>query len=112
MAKRKTENSRSYSPRKLDIRETKQRFLIVCEGTKTEPNYFKSFRVPKDVITVQGVAKDPSGLVKSAQELAAEDDYDQIWCVFDRDPGTDSWTAKLCQFVNIILVLYFIGFSS
>jgi RloB-like protein len=94
MAKRKTENSRSYSPRKLDIRETKQRFLIVCEGTKTEPNYFKSFRVPKDVITVQGVAKDPSGLVKSAQEFAAEDDYDQVWCVFDRDPGTDSWTAQ------------------
>jgi hypothetical protein len=40
MPKRKT-SDRSYSPRKLDIREVKQRFLIVCEGEKTEPYYFK-----------------------------------------------------------------------
>jgi RloB-like protein len=93
MPKRKT-SSRSYSPRKLDIKEVKQRFLIVCEGTKTEPNYFKSFRVPKDVVDVKGVAKDPSGIVNSAKELAKEDEYDQVWCVFDRDPGTDSWTAE------------------
>jgi RloB-like protein len=94
MTKRKTENSHSYSPREVDTRETKQHFLIVCEGTKTEINYFESFRVPKNVINAQGVAKDPSGLVKSAQELAAEDDYDQVWCVFNRDPGTDSWTVQ------------------
>jgi RloB-like protein len=98
MAKRKTENSRSYSSRKLNIREPRQRFLIVCEGTKTEPNYFESFRVPKSVVTVKGVAKDPSGLVNHAKALAdevpKEDRYDQVWCVFDRDPGTDSWTAQ------------------
>jgi hypothetical protein len=89
---KQTINSRSYSPRKVNTREVKQRFLIVCEGTKTEPNYFRSFRVPKDVVEIRGVAEDPSRLVNSAKKLAEEDEFDQIWCVFDRDPG--AWTAE------------------
>lgn len=88
MAKRKI-NSRGYSPRKVDTREVKQRFLIVCEGSKTEPNYFRSFRVPKNVVEVHvhGFGEDPSRLVRSATDLKNKDgdDYDQIWCVFDRD---------------------------
>jgi RloB-like protein len=91
MPKRKT-SDRSYSPRKLDIREVKQRFLIVCEGEKTEPYYFKGFRVPKVVIEIKGAAGDPTRLVNSAKKLADEDEYDQIWCVFDRDEG--AWTAQ------------------
>lgn len=78
-------NSRGYSSRKIDMREVKQRFLIVCEGEKTEPNYFRSFRVPKNVIDVHGVGENPSRLVQSAIELKNQDEYDQIWCVFDRD---------------------------
>ena len=86
MAK-KEKNLREYSSRKVNIREIKQRFLIVCEGAKTEPNYFKKFRVPKSVIDVQGVGENPSRLVQSAIKLKAEADeeYDQVWCVFDRD---------------------------
>jgi RloB-like protein len=94
---KRTTNSRndtpkdcSYSSRALNTREIKQRFLIVCEGTKTEPNYFRGFRVPTAIVKVQGVAEDPNRLVKSAQRLAAEDEYDQVWCVFDRD----SWPAE------------------
>jgi RloB-like protein len=85
-----TSKERSYSCRAVNTREIKQRFLIVCEGTKTEPNYFRGFRVPTAIIKVQGVAEDPNRLVKSAQRLAAEDEYDQVWCVFDRD----SWPAE------------------
>lgn len=48
----KKANSRGYSPRKVNTRELKQRFLIVCEGERTEPNYFKSFRVPKNVVSI------------------------------------------------------------
>jgi hypothetical protein len=91
MPNRKT-NSRSYSTRKLDIREVKQRFLIVCEGKKTEPYYFKSFRVPKAIVSIEGAAGDPTRLVNSAHKLANEDEYDQVWCVFDRDEG--AWTAQ------------------
>lgn len=81
-------NFRGYSARKVNTREIKQRFLIVCEGAKTEPNYFKSFRVPKVVIEIQGLGENPSKLVQSANDLKSEDDYDQVWCVFDRDDWT------------------------
>jgi RloB-like protein len=84
---RKNIYSRGYSPRKVDTREVRQRFLIVCEGAKSEPNYFRSFRVPKNVaeIDVKGLGENPSKLVKSAQELKEQEEYDQVWCVFDRD---------------------------
>jgi hypothetical protein len=83
-------SSRRYSVRKVNTREIRQRFLIVCEGEKTEPNYFRSFRVPKVVIDIQGLGENPSRLVKSAKELNNQGDYDQVWCVFDRD----SWTEE------------------
>jgi hypothetical protein len=91
MSKRKP-YSRGYSPRKVDTKEVRQRFLIVCEGEKTEPNYFRSFRVPKDVaeIDVKGVGENPSKLVNSAKDLKGQEDYDQVWCIFDRD----SWTPE------------------
>ena len=77
---------RGYSRRQVNVRETRQRFLIVCEGTKTEPNYFKKFRVPgKIYVAVEGLGLSPIQLVEEAQRLCQEDDYDQVWCVFDRD---------------------------
>ena len=88
---KKSKNSRGYSPRKVDIREVKQRFLIVCEGEKTEPNYFRSFRLPTTVvIDIKGLGENPSKLVQSANDLKDREDYDQVWCVFDRD----SWTKE------------------
>lgn len=73
------------TPRKVGTREVGQRFLIVCEGEKTEPNYFKSFRVPREVITVHGVGRNTVSLVLEAIRLRNADNYDQVWCVFDRD---------------------------
>jgi len=71
--------------RRINFREVRQRFLIVCEGEKTEPNYFRSFRVPRDVVDVRGLGDNTLNLVKKALELRRDDDYDQVWCVFDRD---------------------------
>jgi len=88
MAKKKS--TYGYSRRKVDIREIRQRFLIVCEGEETEPNYFRNFRVPKLVIDVKGLGLNPSRLVDEAKKYRDKEDYDQIWCVFDRD----SWPEK------------------
>ncbi len=79
--------SRGYADRKVETRELRQIFLIICEGEKTEPNYFRSFRVSTNVkeIDVRGFGYNPSKLVEKAKELKAEGDYDQVWCVFDRD---------------------------
>ncbi len=63
----KKDNLRGYSDRKIETRELIERFLIVCEGEKTEPNYFNAFRVPKDVIDVRGLRFNPSKLVEKAQ---------------------------------------------
>lgn len=79
------ERKRSYSARTVETRETYERFLIVCEGEKTEPNYFKSFRVPRDVIDVRGIGDNTIRIVEEAIRLKEKDSYDQVWCVFDRD---------------------------
>ncbi len=78
-----------YQARKSNFREVKQTFLIVCEGTETERNYFESFRVSKYVkIVTKGIGRNPSQVVKQALNLSQKDDYDQVWCVFDRDPSS------------------------
>lgn len=68
-------------------RKTRSRFLIVCEGERTEPNYFKGFRLPKEIIDVRGIGANTVSLVKEAMELRDKDKdkYDSVWCVFDRD---------------------------
>ncbi|MBI5651282.1 MAG: RloB domain-containing protein [Chloroflexi bacterium] len=76
---------RTYSERQVDTLNTIERFLIVCEGEKTEPNYFKSFRVPKQVVDVKGYGFNTVALVEKALELKNQGNYDQIWCVFDKD---------------------------
>lgn len=78
---KRTSNDRRVA--KLAFNQT---FLIVCEGEKTEPNYFKAFPTPTDVIIeVVGEGYNTLSLVKRAAELAKEQSYDQVWCVFDRD---------------------------
>ena len=84
--KDKKGKSRSgYSKRKVNTREVRKVFLIVCEGTETEPNYFRSFPVPKEVIEIKGIGKSPKNIIKEADSINQNGDYDRVWCVFDRD---------------------------
>lgn len=85
MPRKRKLSGQGYQSRRVNIREPLQRFLIVCEGEKTEPAYFDGFRVPSVVIKVEGLGKDPLMLVESATGLRGKERYDQVWCVFDRD---------------------------
>lgn len=91
MARRRSEPVRGrkgYGSRRTNQREIRQRFLIVCEGEKTEPTYFRSFRLPTVEVEAVGLGMDPRQLVDEAVVLrskADKDGYDQVWCVFDRD---------------------------
>ncbi|MGB0383965.1 MAG: RloB family protein [Ardenticatenaceae bacterium] len=87
-SRRKKGSKRQFGahPRKNDRRNEQDRFLIVCEGTETEPNYFKSFRVPKKV---KGTGLNTIGVVDEAIELKDKGNYDQVWCVFDKDQFPD-----------------------
>lgn len=82
---------RGYRERRINIRSTIDRFLIVCEGERTEPNYFRAFRVTPDVfsVKVEGTGYNTLSLVNEAIRLRKKHGYtkrgDQVWCVFDRD---------------------------
>lgn len=64
-------------------------FLIVCEGEKTEPNYFRSFPATNKQVEVVGVGATPERVVEAAIKHKHSGrkyrKFDQIWCVFDRD---------------------------
>lgn len=111
MTKRRDHSQRSsrYTDRRQDTREVRQRFLIVCEGTKTEPAYFRSFRVPKQIIVhIRGLGFDPVSLVEEAIHFAQNDRYDQVWCVFDRDDVSSERFNRAIQLAqqNHIRVAY------
>lgn len=83
-------NTSDYLRRQTKTRETRKRFLIICEGEKTEVNYFKAFTVPKKIeVRVKGEGKNSLSLVNKAIKIIdnvnKDDSFDQIWCVFDKD---------------------------
>lgn len=85
-------------------RNIRQKILIVCEGAKTEPNYFHEFKrhLQREVaLIIEGEGKNTRSLVRSAikererNDAKAKDDplvrkYDQVWAVFDKDDNTDN----------------------
>jgi hypothetical protein len=71
------------------------RALVVCEGAKTEPNYFGWLRNELGinranvVIADKKGGLDPKSLVEYAiDEYNKERDFDHVYCVFDRDKHT------------------------
>lgn len=75
-------------------RELISYFLIVCEGEKTEPNYFKSFpkKVGKIIFDLEfdGGGISTLKVVEKAIELRDQSSrkYDRVWAVFDKDSFT------------------------
>lgn len=86
--------------RRINTRDEKDRFLIVCEGAKTEPLYFKSFKVRTANIQIIGAGDNTVSLVNKTIELKREDDYDQVWCVFDRDSFPNGEFNKAIELAN------------
>ena len=73
-------NDYKYSENTIN---TRKRFLIICEG-QTEEMYFKSFPVLADIKTIsKGSTK--SKLVETVKHYTEDEEYDEIWCVFDMD---------------------------
>ena len=67
------------------VLQEKPTILIVCEGENTEASYFSQFRLSTATIKSVGEGYNTVSLVSRATELAKEKDYEQIWCVFDKD---------------------------
>ncbi len=70
-----------------------RKILIVCEGEKTEPAYFKKFpEKPEvfDAVDVKGIGNNTIFVVNKAIELRDkaekdEEPYIEAWAVFDKD---------------------------
>ncbi len=83
---------REHKKRKRTPKPIVCRILIVCEGEKTEPNYFKSFDKNCNgtfiyELDLQGGGINTIGVVDKAIELRekAYTPYDRVWAVFDKD---------------------------
>ena len=74
------------------IAELKEKpfILIVCEGKNTEPSYFNQFRITTAKVKSVGKGYNTISLVKEALALDQQGNYDQVWCVFDKDDFKDS----------------------
>lgn len=68
----------------------KPSILIVCEGENTEPSYFNQFRITSAKVNSVGEGYNTVSLVNRARILAQQGNYDQVWCVFDKDDFNDN----------------------
>lgn len=68
----------------------KPSILIVCEGENTEPSYFNQFRITSAKVKSVGEGYNTISLVNRALALSQQGNYDQVWCVFDKDDFNDS----------------------
>jgi hypothetical protein len=86
---------RNPEDRPLRWRRYQYLFLIVCEDSKTEPTYFRSFKVqiPPETLFLReiGTGRSALGVVESAitermlLEQEAGKEVDEVWAVFDTD---------------------------
>lgn len=105
--------AREENKRKRNTRAKRKYYLIVCEGEKTEPNYFESLKndLPKGVLTsyridIEGVGRNTLSLVEKSIEMKERLEsetslsIDKIWVVFDRDsfePDNFNDAIELCK---------------
>ena len=103
-------HKRVEKKRKEKTKEIRVYFLIVCEGEKTEPNYFKSFKtnVKSFVYTIDtfGEASNTKDLVKRTIKYRdkSSQKYDSVWVVFDKDsfsPNNFNGAIQLAESNNI-----------
>jgi len=95
---KRKERKVAFLRRKRAMKAPYDVILIVCEGKKTEPNYFtelkKAFRLSNTNVRICGRGSDPLSVVDFAIEtFRQEQEFDRVYCVFDRDRHTTYNTA-------------------
>lgn len=91
--KHRHERTESKVARKQGSKRSYDRILIVCEGEKTEVNYFEAIRKEKrlpsaDIVIVRSdYGTSPQQIVEYAEDFFHHKNkvYDRIYVVFDRD---------------------------
>ena len=86
----------SFSPRVSGRRNTFNKYIVLCEGRKTEKLYFENYQSRTNNLIVKVMEspyKNAIGIIEYAQHLVEKhglnmDEGDLIYCVFDRDSNT------------------------
>lgn len=97
--KKERRGAKAAKKRKENVRNRLVRFLIVCEGTQTEPNYFNKL-INDHVSTVRKVDIQGKGMgttvlvnetkrIKEELEIKNNMSFDRVWVVFDKDDFED-----------------------
>lgn len=107
-AKRAQKEAKLDKKRGIETKLPNFSILIVCEGERTEPNYFEAKidqRYSKVIeVDVKGEGRGTVSLVKRTMKLRDENikKYDRVWAVFDKDDFNDFNEAiKLAKTENI-----------
>jgi hypothetical protein len=76
--------------------ELQKKFLLLCEGANTEPDYFKAFPVVSASVEAIGYGSTKTSLVTTAIEVAKEVKYKgyEVWIVFDFDVKPDQLSQQ------------------
>lgn len=96
--KSRQEKTAENLQRQINNRITNETILIICEGKKTEKNYFIALRDHYKIESIfieidPNSDPSPSSIVEYAKSKI-NDGYDKIYCVFDRDKHNDFNKAK------------------
>ncbi len=98
--------ARKEHSRAVGLREQRIYFLIICEGEKTEPNYFKGLKKDLPIgslvvadMTIEGTGRNTENLIDFTikYQKRSNQRFDRTWAVFDRDSFTEE------QFNNAII---------
>lgn len=81
--------AQSYA-RRAPTKDPYDTVLVVCEGRKTEPNYLNGLKAAyrlssANVMVTNAPGTDPMTIVTHTESKMAEDEYDRVFSVFDRD---------------------------
>lgn len=95
--KRKKQSAIKSSKRRLELRESYDKVLIVTEGEKTEPLYLSAvcdyFGLNQANIEIDPKSdSSPTSVVEYAKDLISKnktDPYNHVYCVIDRDRHDD-----------------------
>ena len=97
--RRERKEAKAAKRRKENVREKLVRFLIVCEGAKTEPHYFEAlinnYISTVREVTIEGEGRATVALVDRTLEIKTELErknamsFDRVWVVFDKDDFDD-----------------------
>jgi len=94
--------------RSVDTRDVYKEILIVCEGKKTEPNYFTGLAAYLRVLGVRALQLQAKSTPKEISRVAFEelsknpDDYQAVFCVYDVDHDSKPMMASAADAAQFI----------